>query len=194
MRVKSARFVKSATSPEHYPRDGRPEVAFIGRSNVGKSSLINSLLGVKGLARTSSTPGRTQLINFFLINDAFYFVDLPGYGYARVPTEVKREWGPMVEKYLASRSNLVLCVLITDARHKPTDLDLQMIEWLRAKAKPFIIAATKADKLGGNQLKASLTRASEASDSDDIIAYSAVTRRGADRIWNRVTSQIADFQ
>jgi len=194
MRVKSARFVKSATSPEHYPRDGRPEVAFIGRSNVGKSSLINSLLGVKGLARTSSTPGRTQLINFFLINDAFYFVDLPGYGYARVPTEVKREWGPMVEKYLASRSNLVLCVLITDARHKPTDLDLQMIEWLRAKGKPFIIAATKADKLGGNQLKASLTRASEASDSDDIIAYSAVTRRGADRIWNRVTSQIADFQ
>src|SRR5499433_1965874 len=107
MKVKSATFVKSATSPEHYPHDGRPEIAFIGRSNVGKSSLINSLLGVRGLARTSSTPGRTQLINFFLINDAFYFVDLPGYGYARVPSAVKREWGPMVEKYLATRPGLV---------------------------------------------------------------------------------------
>src|SRR5262250_1603041 len=162
MKIKSAKFVKSATSPEHYPRDGRPEIAFLGRSNVGKSSLINSLLGVRGLARTSSTPGRTQLINFFLINDAFYLVDLPGYGYARVPSEVKREWGPMVEKYLARRPNLVLSVLITDSRHKPTELDLQMIDWLRAKNRPFVIAATKADKLSSNELKASLTRAAEA--------------------------------
>ena len=100
MRVKSAKFTKSATQPEHYPPGDRPEIAFLGRSNVGKSSLMNSLLGVRGLARTSSTPGRTQLINFFLINDAFYFVDLPGYGYARVPAEVKREWGPMVRNTL----------------------------------------------------------------------------------------------
>src|SRR5215471_1249455 len=157
MKIKSARFVKSATSSEHYPRDSRPEIAFLGRSNVGKSSLINSLLSVRGLARTSSTPGRTQLINFFLINDSFYFVDLPGYGYARVPLDVKKEWGPMVAKYLARRPNLVLSVLITDARHKPTELDTQMIEWLNSREKPFVIAATKADKLSSNQLRSNLT-------------------------------------
>src|SRR5215467_142952 len=100
MRIKSAVFVKSAAGREQGPNDGKPEIAFIGRSNVGKSSLINSLLECKGLARTSSTPGRTQLINFFLINDSFYFVDLPGYGYARVPSEVRKQWGPMIEKYL----------------------------------------------------------------------------------------------
>lgn len=145
MKVTSAKFAKSATSPEHYPRDGRPEIAFIGRSNVGKSSLINSLLGVRGLARTSSTPGRTQLINFFLINDAFYFVDLPGYGYARVPRDVKKHWGPMVEKYLATRPNLMLSIVITDSRHEPTELDLLMKEWLEASEKPFIIVATKVE-------------------------------------------------
>src|SRR3982075_4611617 len=107
MKVNSAVFLKSAFQEADWPSDAKPEIAFLGRSNVGKSSLINSLLGVKGLARTSSTPGRTQLINFFLINDAFYFVDLPGYGYARVPRDVKKHWGPMVEKYLATRTGLV---------------------------------------------------------------------------------------
>ncbi|HMG35383.1 MAG TPA: ribosome biogenesis GTP-binding protein YihA/YsxC [Blastocatellia bacterium] len=194
MKTNSAKFVKSATSPEQYPRDDRPEVAFIGRSNVGKSSLINSLLGTRGLARTSSTPGRTQLINFFLINDAFYLVDLPGYGYARVPSAVKREWGPMVEKYLASRPNLVLSVVITDSRHRPTELDLQMIDWLRAKNKPFVIAATKADKLSSNELKASLIRAAEASGRNEIVAYSAVTRRGVDRIWNEINARVAGYR
>src|SRR5262245_21627386 len=121
MRIKSTRFVKSATEPKDYPQDRRPEVAFIGRSNVGKSSLINSLLGTRGLALTSSTPGRTQLINFFLINDAFYFVDLPGYGYARVPPQIKKQWGLMVERYLATRPNLVLSVLIIDSRNAPTE-------------------------------------------------------------------------
>jgi GTP-binding protein len=192
MKVKSARFVKSATSPEHYPRDGRPEIAFLGRSNVGKSSLINSLLGVNGLARTSGTPGRTQLINFFLIDDAFYFVDLPGYGYAKVPLEIRKQWGPMVEKYLASRPNLVLSVLITDSRRKPTELDQQMIEWLEARQRPFVIAATKADKLSSNQLKANLSRASGESGSNEIVAYSAVTRRGADRLWKLITAHIAE--
>jgi GTP-binding protein len=194
MKVRSARFVKSATSPEHYPRDGRPEIAFLGRSNVGKSSLINSLLGVNGLARTSGTPGRTQLINFFLINDGFYFVDLPGYGYAKVPAAIRKEWGPMVEKYLASRPNLVLSVLITDSRRKPTELDQQMIEWLEARQKPFVIAATKADKLSSNQLRANLSRASGESGSNEIVAYSAVTRRGADRLWKLINAQIAELR
>jgi GTP-binding protein len=193
MRVKSASFVKSATSPDHYPRDGRPEIAFMGRSNVGKSSLINSLLGVKGLARTSSTPGRTQLINFFLINDAFYFVDLPGYGYARVPTDIKKHWGPMVEKYLATRPNLVLSILITDSRHEPTQLDLLMREWLESRGRPFIIVATKADKLSSNQLRVNLSRGSAVFGKEkEVVAYSAVTRRGADRIWKTITAQLSD--
>ncbi|HWP44911.1 MAG TPA: ribosome biogenesis GTP-binding protein YihA/YsxC [Blastocatellia bacterium] len=191
MKIKSAVFVKSATSPEHYPRDGLPDIAFLGRSNVGKSSLINSLLGVRGLARTSSTPGRTQLINFFLINDAFYFVDLPGYGYARVPAEVKREWGPMVEKYLATRPNLVLSIIITDSRHEPTSLDLMMKEWLEKRGRPFVIVATKADKLSGNRLRASLNRASAVLATSEIIPYSAITRRGADRIWKAIAGALS---
>jgi GTP-binding protein len=194
MKVTSATFVKSATSPEHYPRDGRPEIAFMGRSNVGKSSLINSLLGVRGLARTSSTPGRTQLINFFLINDAFHFVDLPGYGYARVPRDVKKHWGPMVEKYLATRLGLVLSILITDSRHEPTELDLLMKEWLEARGKPFIIVATKADKLSSNQLRASLVRASAVLGSDEFVAYSAVTGSGAARLWKEITRRIAEYR
>jgi GTP-binding protein len=194
LKIKSAVFVKSATSPEHYPQDGLPEIAFMGRSNVGKSSLINSLLGVRGLARTSSTPGRTQLINFFLINEAFYFVDLPGYGYARVPTEVKRQWGPMVEKYLATRPNLVLSIAITDSRHEPTPLDLMMREWLEKRGKPFIIVATKADKLSGNKLRASLNRASAVLGTGDIIPYSAITRAGAERVWREITRALTGRQ
>src|SRR6185295_8361639 len=192
MKVKSASFVKSATSPEHYPRDGRPEIAFMGRSNVGKSSLINSLLGTRGLARTSSTPGRTQLINFCLINDSFNFVDLPGYGYARVPRDVKKHWGPMVEKYLATRPNLVLSILITDSRHEPTELDLLMKGWLEARGKPFIIVATKADKLSSNKLRASLSRASAVLGSNELVAYSAVTGSGAARSWKEITRRISE--
>jgi len=193
MKITSATFVKSATSPEHYPRDGRPEIAFMGRSNVGKSSLINSLLGVRALARTSSTPGRTQLINFFLINNAFHFVDLPGYGYARVPRDVKKLWGPMVEKYLATRPGLVLSIVITDSRHEPTELDLRMKQWLEAREKPFIVVATKADKLSSNQLRASLSRASAVLGTNEVVAYSAVTRSGAARIWKEITRRISDL-
>ncbi len=191
MKVKSAVFVKSATAPDHYPRDGRPEIAFLGRSNVGKSSLINSLLGVRGLARTSSTPGRTQLINFFLINDAFYFVDLPGYGYARVPLEVKDEWGPMVEKYLATRPNLMLSIAITDSRHEPSGRDKLMSEWLTSQEKPFIVVATKSDKLSSNKLRANLKTASVLLGGREIIPYSAITRKGADRLWREITGAIS---
>jgi GTP-binding protein len=193
VKITSATFVKSATSPEHYPRDGRPEIAFMGRSNVGKSSLINSLLGVRGLARTSSTPGRTQLLNFFLINEAFHFVDLPGYGYARVPRDVKKLWGPMIEKYLATRPGLVLSIVITDSRHEPTELDLRMKKWLEARGKPFIIVATKTDKLSSNQLRANLSRASAVLGINEVVAYSAVSRSGAARIWKEITRRISDL-
>src|SRR5580765_6227967 len=126
MKITSADFVKSAFGRQHWTTDGRPEIAFLGRSNVGKSSLLNSLLGVRGLARTSNTPGRTQSINFFLINEEFYFVDLPGYGYARVSKTTRQSWGQLIENYLADRPQLMLSILIVDARHEPSPLDLQM--------------------------------------------------------------------
>src|SRR5215813_3907940 len=129
MKVVSAEFVKSAFNRSHWTTGGLPEIAFLGRSNVGKSSLINSLLGRRGLARTSNTPGRTQSINFFLINDEFYFTDLPGYGYARVSKAMRSDWGKMAEEYLAERKELALCIQLIDSRHKPTALDIQLNEW-----------------------------------------------------------------
>jgi len=189
MRIKSAVFVTSAPGPEQYPRDGRPEIAFIGRSNVGKSSLINSLLDSKGLARTSSTPGRTQLINFFLINDSFYFVDLPGYGWARAPEHIRRAWGPMVEHYLATRSNLVLSILITDSRRGPTTLDLQMKEWLIGTGKPFVVVSTKSDKLNANQLKSGMNQAHKLIGTT-VIPYSSVTRRNREAVWAQIAKTL----
>ena len=189
MRIKSAVFVKSAPGPDRYPADKRPEIAFIGRSNVGKSSLINSLLGCKGLARTSSTPGRTQLINFFLINEAFYFVDLPGYGWARAPERVRRAWGPMVEGYLATRSSLVLSILITDSRQGPTNLDLLMKEWLTKSGKPFFAVATKADKLSANKLKAGLAHATGLIETP-VIPYSSVTGRNREAVWKAISNAL----
>src|SRR5437762_1994798 len=131
MKVTSAVFLKSAFQEADWPHDGKPEIAFLGRSNVGKSSLINSLLGVRGLARTSNTPGRTQSLNFYLINDRFRLVDLPGYGYAKAPKALKAEWGISAENYLAKREQLVLSIHLVDSRHEPSKQDLQLHEWLK---------------------------------------------------------------
>ena len=200
MKIRSAEFVKSAFEESHWPSARLPEVAFLGRSNVGKSSLINSLLGVRGLARTSSTPGRTQALNFFLINQRFHFVDLPGYGYARVPKEIRRSWGAIVTNYLAKRESLVLSIQIVDSRHEPTTLDLQLREWLQANEKPFLTVATKSDKLSQNELQKSLARARKALGATDqsdrgerrgeVIAYSAVTGRGRDQLWRAVEEAV----
>jgi len=165
----------------------------MGRSNVGKSSLINALLGVKGLARTSSTPGRTQSLNFFLINNKFRFVDLPGFGYARVPKAIKSTWGEMVTSYLAKRSQLVLSIQIVDSRHEPTKLDLQLHEWLKHSSKPRLIVATKSDKLSNNELKASLGRAKRVFSEDSVVAFSAKTGSGRDEVWRTIASALADF-
>jgi len=197
MRVTSAEFVKSAFEESHWPRDRRPEVAFLGRSNVGKSSLINSLLKVKGLARTSSTPGRTQALNFFLINGGFYFVDLPGYGFARVPKKVREEWGELVTGYLAKRDSLVLSIHIVDSRHEPTSLDLQLREWLLFHRKPFLTVATKSDKLSQNELQKALARARrvlgdvEGGAGGQVIAYSAITGRGREGVWHAIEGAVA---
>lgn len=189
MRVSSAKFVKSAFKETDWPRDERPEIAFLGRSNVGKSSFINSLLGVRGLARTSSTPGRTQSLNFFLINDKFWFVDLPGYGYARAPKEVQAQWSAAATDYLAKRRQLVLSVHLIDARHAPAARDLQLNEWLMHHEKPFVVVATKADKLSQNELTRNLARTKKILDTE-ILPYSAVTGRGREAVWHRIVDAV----
>ncbi len=201
MKITNAEFIKSAFEEQHWPRATLPEVAFLGRSNVGKSSLINSLLGVRGLARTSSTPGRTQALNFFLINKRFHFVDLPGYGYARVPRNVRESWGEIVTNYLAKRPSLMLSIQIVDSRHEPTTLDLQLREWLQAYGKPFLTVATKSDKLSQNELRKNVERAQKllgspnsSDDTDQVIAYSAVTGRGRDVVWLAIEKAVTVSQ
>jgi len=186
MKVTSAEFIKSAFEKRHWTTDGRPEIAFLGRSNVGKSSLINSLLVRKGLARTSNTPGRTQSINFFLINDGFYFADLPGYGYAKVSKTMRSDWGKMAEEYLAERDELALCIQLVDSRHKPTPLDIQLNEWLNHNNKPHLIVATKADKISNNELRKSIAEAEKLLPGAKILAYSAQTCRGRDQVWTEI--------
>jgi GTP-binding protein len=193
MKITSAEFLKSSFQEADWPIGLLPEIAFMGRSNVGKSSLINSLLSVRGLARTSSTPGRTQSLNFFLINGRFRFVDLPGFGYARVPKAIKSSWGEMVSSYLAKREQLVLSIHIVDSRHEPTTLDLQLHEWLEHSARPRLIVATKSDKLSNNELKQSLGRVKRLFSEDRVIAFSAKTGRGGNEIWRAIESALADF-
>ncbi len=186
MKITSAEFVKSAFTEDDWPGIELPEIAFLGRSNVGKSSLMNSLLGVKGLARTSSTPGRTQSLNFFLLNKRFHFVDLPGYGYARVPKEIKQTWSEMAENYLAKRTRLMLSIQIVDSRHEPTTLDLQLHDWLQHYMKPQLIVATKSDKLSQNDLQKSIARVRRLMNTENVIAYSSVTKKGRDEIWRAI--------
>jgi GTP-binding protein len=193
MKITSTEFLKSSFQVSDWPSGVLPEIAFMGRSNVGKSSLINSLLSVRGLARTSSTPGRTQSLNFFLINQRFRFVDLPGFGYARVPKAIKSSWGEMVSSYLAKREQLVLSIHIVDSRHEPTTLDLQLHEWLEHSAKPRLIVATKSDKLSNNELKESLRRVNRVFSEDSVVSFSAKTGQGGNDIWRTIEGALADF-
>ena len=194
MKITSVEFIKSAFAEADWPHDQVPEISFLGRSNVGKSSLINSLTGVRGLARTSNTPGRTQALNFFLINKRFRFVDLPGYGFARVPKNVRATWGEMATNYLAKRLSLVLSIQIVDTRHEPTTLDLQLNEWLIANAKPRVVVATKSDKLSQNELRKSLERVRRVMDAERVIAYSSTTGRGRDEVWRTIEEKVGDFR
>ena len=175
-------FIKSATHKDDYPKLRLPRIAFAGRSNVGKSSLINSLLGKKGLARTSATPGRTQLINFFNVDDRWVFVDLPGYGFAKVPARIRDRWGPMIEEFLREEQGLKLTVMIVDARREPTELDRMMRQWLEEFDVSYQIVATKADKLSSNQLQGSLSRI-EKGFSSSVVPYSAATGIGKKDLW-----------
>ena len=193
MKITSAEFLKSSFQATDWPLGALPEIAFMGRSNVGKSSLINSLLAVRGLARTSSTPGRTQSLNFVLINERFRFGDLPGFGYAQVPKAIKSSWGEMVTGYLAKRPQLVLSIHIVDSRHEPTKLDLQLHDWFELQAKPRLIVATKSDKLSKNELKQSVERAERAFAEQQVTAYSARTGKGREEVWRAIEAALSTF-
>jgi GTP-binding protein len=190
VKISSARFVKSAQQPDDFPRDQRPEIAFCGRSNIGKSSLLNTLTNSRGLARTSSTPGRTQTINFFLINERLYFVDLPGYGFAKVAKDVRKHWGPMIESYLSDRSQLRLTLMLVDSRMPPTDSDVLMKKWLDHYRIPNAVILTKTDKISRNQLQNALRTGAETLKTKEIIPFSAVTSLGKEHILSKVASVI----
>jgi GTP-binding protein len=190
MKISSAIFIKSAFEESHWVSGNKPEIAFLGRSNVGKSSLLNSLLKVKGLARTSNTPGRTQSINFFLINDAFHFADLPGYGYAKVSKAMRLDWGKMAEEYLALRPQLVLSIQLIDSRHAPTELDMQLQEWLVFHEKPRLVIATKSDKLSKNELHKNLQVIRKSMPLSKVIAYSSSKGHGRDEIWHEIEEKL----
>ena len=188
VKLRKVEFVKSATKPSQYPEALHPEIAFAGRSNVGKSSLINALVQRKNLVKVSNTPGRTQLINFFCVNDALSIVDLPGYGFARVPHEVKRHWGPMIEDYLAKRQGLVAVVVIMDLRRGVQDDDLQLIEALPHFGVQPILVFTKADKFKPNaQRQRQLEIAQQLKTTpQELMLTSSLKRTGLEALWTRI--------
>jgi GTP-binding protein len=189
MKISSAEFLISAMSPTQYPRQPLPEIAFAGRSNVGKSSLINTLVHRKGLVKTSVTPGKTRAINFFLINQRFLLVDLPGYGYARVPRETQASWRPMVETYLQQRDTLRAVVHIVDLRHPPTEQDQQLRDWLQHQGMAVITVATKADKIKPSKRTAHIEdvrRGLMMPVDEPLLLFSARSREGRFQLWRRL--------
>jgi len=187
MKIKKSEFVTSAVTKDQYPESELPEIAVVGRSNVGKSSLINMLLNRKNLARTSSTPGKTQLINFFDIDGKFTLVDLPGYGYARVSKEQKKTWGTIIETYLKTRKNLLEVILLVDLRHKPTAEDVQMYEWIKNFGFNGIVVGTKHDKIKKSQLQkhVKIIRETLGMEEDAVLAMtSTMNRKGKYEVWD----------
>ncbi|MBI3804922.1 MAG: YihA family ribosome biogenesis GTP-binding protein [Nitrospirae bacterium] len=185
MKLTSVEYVKGAPRIEECPKVLLPEVAFVGRSNVGKSSLINLLLQQR-MAHVSGTPGKTQLIHFYLINRIFHFVDLPGYGYARAPRSVKEQWGPMVEDYLFQREQLRGIVFLIDLRHPDAELDHKMKEWLDHFQRETLYVATKADKINRGQRKTQIDAVKVSYGISDLIVTSVETREGRDDLWREI--------
>jgi GTP-binding protein len=189
MKVTNAEIIISAVKPEQYPTGRLPEFALAGRSNVGKSSLINKLINRKSLARTSSKPGKTQTLNFYLINEAFHFVDVPGYGFAKAPKSERMAWGRMIETYLTSREELKAVIQIIDLRHEPSKDDVSMYNFLKQNQISTIVVATKADKIPRgkwqNHLKV-VKEAMQISQTDSVVLFSAETGQGKDEVWNTI--------
>ncbi len=189
----NASILLSAANKSHYPQDDLPEVALAGRSNVGKSSFINTLLGRKNLARTSSKPGKTQLLNFYNIDDKLRFVDVPGYGYAKVSKTERAKWGKMIEEYLVTRDNLRVVVSLVDLRHDPSEDDIQMYEFLKYYEIPVIVVATKADKVPRgrwNKQESAIKKKLKFKNTDQFILFSSVDRMGLDESWNTILEQL----
>jgi len=189
VKITDAQLVAMAANPAQFPKDGLPEIALVGRSNVGKSSFINRMVGRKKLAYTSSRPGKTQTINFYRINGRFYFVDLPGYGYAQVSKQQQAAWGKLIDKYLQERSSLCLVIQLVDIRHKPTEQDRQMQEYLQWHALPQMVVATKADKIArGHWLKhVNIIRKELGLDSAfAVYPFSAQDGSGRDEVWKAI--------
>ncbi len=193
MRVSSIEFTIGAVGKGDLPAAGLPEIAFAGRSNVGKSSLINRLVQRKKLARTSSTPGKTQQLNYYLANEQFYLVDLPGYGFVSGGVGLRSTLGKIVGRYISDRQELRAVLQLIDARHGPTELDLQMIEWLQEAQKPFLLVFTKADKLSRNKLKTQIDRLDSKKSLAGIsfVSFSAADGRGKDDIWGWIDDALA---
>lgn len=194
--IHSSEFIISAVGPKQYPEGNQPEIALAGRSNVGKSSLINRLINRKNLARTSAKPGKTQTLNYYHINKEFYFVDLPGYGFARVPKSVKDQWSKFVEQYLSKRQQLQVVLQLVDLRHPPSKEDIAMFDWLGHFDIPRIVVATKADKVSRGQWQKHLKIIREdmkvPKDDVPLILFSSETGLGKEELWELLESFIQD--
>jgi GTP-binding protein len=193
LQVKNAEYECTAVKPEQFPARHLPEIAFVGRSNIGKSSLINSLVNKKKLAYVGSTPGKTRTINFYNIDQHFYFVDLPGYGYARVSLSEKDSWDRMITNYLETRSELKAIIMLVDSRHTPTGHDQMMIQWIVSHSIPVIVVATKTDKISRSELNRKLLDIRTSLDIHDevsVIAFSTITKQGIDQLWNQIAHLI----
>lgn len=189
MKVHSADIIISAVSKKQYPKSSLPEIALAGRSNVGKSSFINTLIDRKNLVRTSSKPGKTQTINFYLIENLFHFVDLPGYGYAKVSKKERAKWGTMIDEYFANRKQLQAVVSLIDMRHDPTEGDIQMYDFLKYYEFPVILVATKADKLAKSKKNKQIERIKDVLDFDEndhFVVFSTVTKEGKEEAWQAI--------
>ena len=189
----AARFIISAVRPDQFPPQAEPEIAFLGRSNVGKSSLLNALLGGNAgagdVARVSRSPGRTQSINFFEVDGGFRFVDLPGYGFAKVPPQISKQWKNLIEQYLLDRPGLLLAVLLVDSRRGWMEKDVELRNWLEAHAVPYLVVATKVDKLKSQKERHQSLKALRAGYSGEMLECSALSGRGVREIWQAITKQ-----
>ncbi|SFA92828.1 ribosome biogenesis GTP-binding protein YihA/YsxC [Clostridium frigidicarnis] len=193
MKINTSEFVTSAVKRDQYPEEIRNEVAFVGRSNVGKSSLINSLTNRRKLAKVSRTPGRTRLVNYFLVNNDFYLVDLPGYGYAKVSKKEKESWGKIIEDYLYMREPLKKVVLLVDSRHKPTADDIMMYDWIKHYGYEVLVIATKSDKLTNNERVKStkiIREALKLGKEEKLLFFSSLNKKGKDELIDEVFGDI----
>lgn len=195
MKIKSVEMNLSATSPKNYPKDDFLQVAFVGRSNVGKSSAINTLLNRKSIARVSQSPGKTRTINFYSVNEQFYFVDLPGYGYAKLSKEEQEGWGKMMERYFIESPNLIHLFLLVDIRHEPKDSDVQMYQFAHHWNIPITVIATKSDKINRSQLQKNISvirKKLNLLSGEDVFMISSLKKTGKEEIWSKIIDIFAE--